>query len=583
MNRNGRGNSSALDWIGTAACYSLMVAALWSVANFSVESVATWFVHPLLANGAVLPQHLEGASWLRMGLISLALTAGLMPLLLRAPPLGDAQLASVTTPSLDQPSRTFILFSILAIVAGVALRIQRIDESLWYDEIASLRAHVVHGPGAIVGNYFVSSNHVAQSLATWYAVATTGLVNEVIVRAPSLIAGLCTVLAMGGLGRFVGGRTLGWSAAATTALMPVAVLESVEARGYAMAALFSTLALLCAAWGVRHRVQGHTGRLAAILAGLALALAAWSHLVAGCMIIAFFIASATFTLCRSLPHSRAWSRILSVSSLFGAIVLFTLVAPLIPDFIRTKSEFFSLDGDEPSLLGPEGIRVGLQLGGSWIWWSALPGIMLAVAGIASIWRTRERWAYCAPILSIALLALVIMLVAIATSGSWVYARFGLFAMPLSVIAIAASVDPHSRYRSILIPSVAAVGLLWSFSLLSMTPKQPLREAVVHVSEMAHPLDRVAGIGLRDDVLSYYGNAVDLDIVHTGTRGERLEEVLDRDQPQWIILIYPYAMPPETLRELTYRGYIAQRVWAGWVDWGKGDVLVFRRTGRALRR
>ena len=55
------------------------------------------------------------------------------------------------------------------VVLAAAIRAVRIGESLWYDELSVLFDYLLYGPGAVAGNYFVSSNHVAHSLLTWCA------------------------------------------------------------------------------------------------------------------------------------------------------------------------------------------------------------------------------------------------------------------------------------------------------------------------------------------------------------------------------------------------------------------------------
>ncbi len=68
--------------------------------------------------------------------------------------------------------------------------------------------------------------------------------DERVVRAMPLAAGLGSLLAMGLLGRRLGGPALGLTAAALMALHPLHVRFSVEARGYSLMLLFLVLALL---------------------------------------------------------------------------------------------------------------------------------------------------------------------------------------------------------------------------------------------------------------------------------------------------------------------------------------------------
>ncbi len=546
-------------------------------------SLAKHFAHPLIMDGAVRESSVEGATLLRWALVGSAialaaiipLTRGLAPVASSAPsfrPTGDARSAGPA----DRPGRRAWLLLAAAILAGLALRVQRIDESLWYDEIASLQSYVLHGPGAIVGAYFSPANHIAQSLASWASIAATGGVNELTIRLPSLIAAVVWIGSMAWIGHAVGGKRVGMLCAGVAALLPVGVLESVEARGYSMAMASSATAI--AATLAACRANGSRSRTwLVLLASASLAMASWSHLVAACLTAAAALVAIAFAARR---NTRPTARLFLAVAFAGTALTLVLYAPVIPDILSIRREFRALDGDEPGLLAIEGWHLMLQLGGSWTWWAALPGLLVAMLGVWHSWRHRRERPLLAIAVALPMIATGIMLVAVSAGDSWMYARFALFAMPASVVALAWGLVALRSLRpaDTLLPT--AVGLViagaWMASLSTLPAKQPLREAVAFVAAARAPTDIALGVGLRDDVLTYYGAALGLSITHTGTEGERLRGSLQDPRARWLILLYPASMPPDVLRQIAQSGFIAERVFPGWADWGQGTVIAFHR-------
>jgi len=480
----------------------------------------------------------------------------------------------------------------LSLVALLA-RAPRIGESLWYDEISALLDFSQFGPGAVMGNYFVQSNHILHQILVWFSIEVFGGVDEFSIRAPALIASLLTVPAMWSLARAseeasasssasasasssAGGQLPGQLpgqlaallAAFIAALAPVCVLEGVEARGYSMMILAACVATTLLLRARDAQPTGRAGGLWALYA-LVIALGVWAHLVTVAVALGHGLLALVW-LFRS-PTRRVGLAAL-VALLLAATLTLVFLSPALPDMLRIRREFAAVDGNEPTLLGPEGLHALLQLGGAW-GLAAIPGLGLLVLGL---WRCRgnRRLRLAA---TAALLGLPVVVALALLGNSWLYARFLLFAMPGAILLMAfAAATVLERERPVAIRVAVGVVALatmvgWIIDLSTRPPKQPLRDAARWVAEHRGPEERTAVVGLIDNVLAFYGVAT-----ATGPLGRDLERVLDRDAPNWIIVMYPRSVPQERFDLLKQRGFAPATRLQGWVDWDNGDVLVFHR-------
>lgn len=542
---------------------AIIAAALLLLALIvPVSRWAEWFAHPVrMSRGGGIPEvTLEGARWLRVMLVVLAVTlvAG-TALLVRLVPHA-ANTAENTIPPAARSSKLWLAALLLL---AFLVRLPRLTESLWYDEISAFLDFGIHGPGAIVGNYFVQSNHVAHTLATWMSTELLG-VNELSLRLPALLASIAAVWATWRLAREAapGREALAIIAALALAVMPVSVLEGVEARGYSM----MILAAAASTWlFVRAERTGSAATW--LLYAAVVALGTWAHLVTVCVAIghgAIAAGAAMWTRDRRRIAAPATALVMA------AVMTVTLLAPLLPDLLRIRREFTVVEGNEPTLLGPEGLRALLQLGGAWWTFAAIPGFVLLAAGVVAASRDR-RLAWCS---ALALAGLPVAILLAVLGGSWLYARFLLFALPGVGLLVAAGLLLLPRRLAIVAGLVTLAG--WGTDLVRRPPKQPLRDAVLEVVAKRRPGDVVGAIGLVDNVIAWYGVLNDMPIHPAGPGGVELEALIARHAPRWIILYYPESVPRERYEQLERAGYVLETRHHGWVDWTNGDVMVYRR-------
>ena len=472
-------------------------------------------------------------------------------------------------------SRRFVVAIVAAVLLAAAVRAPFLTDSLWYDEIAAFLGYSINGPWGAVSTYYTQANHVLHSLLAWGSGAALG-VDEVTVRLPSFLAGLGTVLAvawlaMTALGRDANGVRLAVTAAFITALLPIAVLPATEARGYSLMTLFS--ALMTAAFLRALRRQTGTAWL---IYAAACALGIWAHLVTVC-VPAFHAAWCVAVLMRGAPSTasgippkaaRAGLMAIGVAALLTLLVY----APILPAMFAIRSEFRSLDGNEPTLIGPEGWMMLLSIGGSWKVWASLAALPLVVAGAAA--ATRDARLRTALILSLGgtVLALAFPLFL----GSWLYARFLAFTVPgIALLLAAGFLEINDRKPGAARVIALLVGSAWIASLATLGPRQQIREAVMYVASHRTPTEGAFAVGLPDDVHQWYAVPLRVDMPGSGPYGSALEERLRDPAAAWAVLFYPRTLTTAA-NQLRDAGFVEEARFPGWIDAGGGEIIVLRR-------
>ncbi|MSR28980.1 MAG: hypothetical protein EXS03_05315 [Phycisphaerales bacterium] len=586
-------------WIAPSLC-GLLALTFTALAATPTIALARFFTHPLLAERAgveIRAVSFEGAALFRLACALAALAWIVLPWTLaqcaasqrgaEAPPLPSARPASA-------PMRGWRLALLAAVAVGLALRFMRLGESFWFDEISALLDYAQYGSGAILGTYFVQSNHVLHTLLSGWMIELAGGVNEAILRIPALFAGIAAIGAVSWLAREAtlwrsddespSPWLVAWLSSAAAALSPILVLESVEARGYSMMVLFAALAsaLLLRAWrpGAARGAARGAAPLSAwplySLYAIVCALGVWTHLAfvalpAGHALVAI----ARIATCREGSRTAlATGLALALALALAAVTAFAVLAPLLPELLSIRSEFSALDGNEPRLISLEGLRIALSLGQSW-WWDALPGLALVAIAFAGLRRHSARRVP----LAVSLAGLPLLVAFVAISGSWMYARFAVFALPGAILALALGASDlleASRRRGatrLVAVGLGALAAMWITTALLLPPKQPIRDAVEYLDARAQVAATIASAGLPDNVAAYYGVLAEREIADAGVGGRDLASLTP--SPQWLIVLYPRSLDPECATTLS-REWTLEASFDGWVDWDNGAVLVYRK-------
>ena len=536
------------------------LAAAWGIGE---PALAAWFAHPHRADAAMAA---AAAAWsARLGWTLGALTLIAMPWALR-----DARTG--LPPATHPPTRWLWVALALAMV----LRFSSATQGLWYDEIASLATYVAHGPGVITGNAYTTANHPLQSILGWCCLP---LGVEPWVRLPSILSGAFAVLGCWLIGRETReGAGLASCMAFAMAVMPAAVNAGSEARGYGIMIASSALST-----GLLLAAMRHGGTWRWIAYALALALGVWAHFVTA-------MVGVGHALCASWLLRRRNERVAAIGTLVAiacaALLALALWSPALPDLLRTRAQFAAHRGDEPSIVGTQGLLLLWQLVGmtplpmrmadvdlARALLLALPSVGLLLLG--AIAATRDRLVRRS--LALTGFGLPAALALAWLGDSWLYARFLLFATPATALLLCAAAGTGSRR-----PAIASLGLVALTFLacdLGLGPRQPIREAVARVAERRGEGDRVLGIGIADDVVQWYAMAHGMPIEPTGLGGEHLPAALARSDARWIVALYPrHRHPNATSSAIARLGFrrVADPGLSGWLDAGEGTVEVWER-------
>jgi mannosyltransferase len=480
------------------------------------------------------------------------------------------------------------------VIVGLVIRMPRLTESLWYDEIAAWRDYGSKGAAWTVTHYYDPANHIAQTLASSLTFAALGdlIGAEASLRVPLLLASLASIVAVWGMTRAAADMRTAFLAGALMAVLPVSVLEAVEARGYAM----MIAAAAGATWLMLSAARCHRWWKWALYA-VVMSVGVWAHLMTlwiavghGVWLVWILVRGSrtgSEHMASGNEDRRATnesdrpdtSRVFAARGLIAvcgaAILTLALYAPVLDDLLRIRSQFAASTGREPNVFGVEGLHALLQTGGSWFWPTALPGLFLAAIGLIVATRsTRRRMA-----VALSLLGLPIMVLALWLAGSWMYARFALFALPGATLLVAIGIDRLWRWRPSMGIAFLFLVIVSAAADLAMRPaKQPLRDAADFVrANLATQREPILVIGLRHEVMSAYLG--DLNLHHSRIHGEDLASMLQAIEPQWVIELFPRRVPDELVAMLRDEGFVPERRLPGWLDWGDGDVVVHRRRTR----
>jgi len=548
----------------------IVVLAAWGT---PLETLRAWLQHPHRAHAEAAAA--QAAASARVGWTVGALVLALLPSLLRDP-------ARVRVATVDCRTLWF------AMTAALVLRFSMSTQGLWYDEIAPMATYIVHGPGVIVGNAFTTANHPLQSLLSWCC-APLGV--EPWIRLPSMLSGVAAVLGAWWIGRALReGAGLAASMAIAMAILPAAVNAGSEARGYGLMIASSALST-----GLLLMALRHGGSWRWIAYAIVLALGVWAHFLTAMVGVGHAVVA--LWMLRS-PHERRSAGLILRAVCCAGLLSLALWSPCLPDLLRTREQFAAMRGDEPSLLGTQGLLLLWQLVGMTplpmhkagvdevrAVLTGLPALVLLVIGLAACVRDRALRRG----LALVAAGLPIAVLFAWLGGSWLYARFLLFAVPGTVLLMAlasrhalrvARSAPRIMSGRVIgaLLTVLVIGLCIAYDL-GAGPRQPIREAVAHVAAQRAPQDRVLGIGIADDVVQWYALAFDVPVEPTGIGGERLPETLAPTHARWIVALYPNHRHPNAstarLHELGFRRRPLHG-FQGWLDGGEGAVEVWER-------
>ncbi len=320
-----------------------------------------------------------------------------------------------------EPAFGWRLAAWLAVLAvALWLRLWHVHaQFLFDDEWHALHKLMRAGYWDIFSNFGGADHSIPLTLLYKSLAGISGL-NELVMRIPSLAAGVGLVFAVPWLLKPWLERYEGWLIGLLLAISPLLIFFSRQARPYALVALGVVMALL-ALWQWRRR-GGHWAWLFAVPA----VLAAWLH-----PLMLIYIAPAlTWCLvldCRQGLSSADWRPALRIILLGGATALAVLALLLVP-FLKDWATLGDKVADGRLIF--EAVAVAWQLfAGSGLWPAALLVGLLAIGGAVVIARRAADLAMYLGFVLVSAIALVIL-----ASPAWIQSG-GVLARYLVVVQV----------------------------------------------------------------------------------------------------------------------------------------------------
>lgn len=436
------------------------------------------------------------------------------------------------------PRRSAIVLGLLLAAAAV-LRLYRLDDEEWLDEILT---HVLVSRldlAELATSYPSQNQHVLYSLLARVAIVVLGD-STAALRAPALVFGVLGIAATYALGRELLSRREALAAAALLTVSDVHVWFSQNARGYTALLFFtlvSSLLLLRALASDRRRTW--------VAWGVTLALGAWIHLT----MLFVVVGHALLVVHRRLPGpTRAGALVARLREpLLGltatAVVAAAVYAPMVGDlFAVTAVEGRSGTVPQWSSTGWAVRETAARVLASF----PRPGLALGalVCGVAGVVSVARR----VPVLlELLLLPVAVGLVVVVGSGHHVWPRFFFFAGGLAALVTAAGATAlgaavarritrdaalvgHAKTAAaVLLVAAVALGIPGAYG-----PKQRYAEAVALVERLRQPDDAFTTSGPAAPV---FLDAWRLPWTRVGTADE-LDRVRAGAARTWLVHSFP---------------------------------------------
>jgi len=417
---------------------------------------------------------------------------------LDAPPKSPQSPPADSAP--DGPERKAIYLILALTIGALAFRATLLRAGLTYDEaFTSLRFVDPHRPWVAFTTFTTLNNHPVFS----FFAALTSLVlgeSEVGLRLPAFLAGLGTIPLAYLLGGRLGGRRVGYGAAALCALSPVMGFYSVQARGYALLVFFT----LGCSYALLRALEGSQRRWWMVYAVLAV-LGGGSHLFMALLVFGQLGPLLVGGIKGDLARWRtARTAFLCATSVLAGLTL--LYLPVLHNVFFEVVGFTMVPRVQAGGTGVMGWHpdtVLLVAFGEWgpVWIRALgAGVVVTLAGVGA-WSLREKMESAAWMTVISPLAVA----AVLSLGLGGAPRFFLFCAPLLLVVAAAGGLHAGAGSTVRIPLVGCVGILFVLAATSrvINPPVTLRDVEDMLSTEVRPGDCLITEWSVGDVVEVY--------------------------------------------------------------------------------
>lgn len=517
--------------------------------------------------GAAAPQVVTGL-WILKG--ALLLLAGFLALARRIDLQGSGALLA---PREDEPVGGWVSWTVAALlVVGAALRLHRLGEGLWFDEIQTLVDYVRLPLGRIVTTFDSQNQHLLYSISAKLAVAALGESASAL-RLPAVIFGVASLWAAYRFGREVAGVRTGLLTAGLLTLSYHHVWFSQNARGYTGLLLWTLLGSLAFLRLLRDPEAGWGWIL---VYGLAMALGAYTHITSAFTSAAHAVLLLALAWGARQRSPKGWIRpalSLGASALIGLV----LYAPVLPQFIHTLltpgPHAAATAWQNPLWLAAETLR-GLAAGLPGGWAGLVAGVVVIGAGLWSIWREEKG------VVVLLVLPGVFTGAAMAAISHNLWPRFFFFSAGFAALiavqggfALARLV---LRERGVWAATAATLLVTLGSGLTvprAWGPKQDYAQAAAFVAGHRAPGDAVVTVDLTIFPYERYAQCP-----CTAVQGLAALEAVEQSHPRtWVLTTFPIrlaSVEPEIWERLQTQ-YDTAAVYPGTVGGGAIVVMVRR--------
>jgi hypothetical protein len=440
------------------------------------------------------------------------------------------------------PSTSRTIFAALGIfVLALAVRLPRMSQSLWYDEMYTLVEYVAQPWQKVLAAHpgeYVPNNHVLYTMLAKliYRTNEDQGPNEALLRVPALIAGCLLPIALAWPLR----RTSPWTAlllAIVACLHPWLIAFSTEARGYSLLLLLGVLATNLLPDGRRRWPIGYA---------LMMAAAIYTMPIAVVLLVAHGVAMAVLR----RDSFSAWGRAAGLSVVLSGLIYLPMGRAMVQYYRQpyettiTYREFldelprFALAGERLPQQSLDILRLPDSFSGSVYW--ALP-VLVILIGSAFAWSSVELRLM---VVSIGIVSVLGILSPLINSGTTEVRFVPWAAVWFCVGVVAILVSAKTRGMR----GVAMVGVVLLLTWMglrdaAMPANQPIREGIRladHLAPTGYDL-MVGYLGAREAAYLYGDESAGHLVLagHDSTRwiaGEQ-RAISETGHLPWVVIFY----------------------------------------------
>ena len=486
---------------------------------------------------------LTGAVFFRVGLI---VSGAYMIALLLFTRLGDADDPGPALAKQNAWQRR-VFIALLLVAAG--LRLYKLGNGIWYDEMLTWVQYMPLGLGRIVSTFSDPNNHLLYSVLARISLSVFGE-SVWAFRLPAALFGIGSIAAIYYFARRVTSANIALFSAALLVFSYHHIWFSQNARGYSMMLFFTVISSSYLLDALRTNTPRRW-----LYYALAAALGAATHLTMAFVLVAQF-AIWLFLMLRRAFAGQRWNGLFLGFIPLG-LMMVQAYAFVLPGMLGGNLLNTGLQGSKIAWTNPlwalgevvRGLQIGFAGGG-------VVAVSAVIFSVGFVWFLRHRPAV-AVLFAVPVVLGIVLMVSI---GYTLFPRFFFFAMGFGVVIVMQGAAQTGAFlshllhvparRAALLPLLLCAGIVAS-QLPSLRwvhlRKQNYEDAIALVQKQMQPGDTVAAVGIADFPLNKYYRLG----WETVMNNQELTRLEGRKKTVWLV----YTMPLHA--KVSYPGILAR--------------------------